>query len=134
MQTVMRIEKLTRVLAAVGGILAAGACSQQSDGAPPIGASGDSGIAGRVVAWPVCPVETGEPQCAGRPIAARIAVSGAADQTVEVGEDGLFQVTVPPGNYVLEATAEGMPCKPVDIAVPSGEIVQAEIRCDTGIR
>ena len=129
----MRIEKHVLAFAAVGGILAAGACSLQSESVPPIDTPA-SGIQGRVVAWPVCPVETGEPQCAARPIAARVVISGGANVTVETGGDGPFLVAVPPGLYLLRATTEGMLCTPLDVTVPSNGYAQAEIRCDTGIR
>jgi hypothetical protein len=89
------------------------------------------------VIWPSCPAESGQPECAPKPLAARIVLLGSAGErvsTLDAGHDGWFQVTVPPGAYVIEAEAEGMLCAPVNVTVPGHSYAHVEVRCDTGVR
>jgi hypothetical protein len=97
----------------------------------------ETGIQGRVVIWPVCPVERGTPDCAARPVAARIVISRPSGQQVaalHTRGDGHFQVAVAPGDYRIAAEVAGMLCKPVDVGVPPQGQAAVTVRCDTGIR
>jgi hypothetical protein len=103
---------------------------------PPASPSG-SGVQGRVAMWPSCPVESADPGCAPRPLAARVVVSRRSGERVATAGargDGCFEVAVSPGDYVVEAQADGVMCVPVDVTVTSDRYVQVEINCDTGVR
>jgi hypothetical protein len=105
--------------------------------APPVLAPEGTGISGRAVIWPSCPAESGQPECAPKPLAARIVVLRSAGQrvaTLDAGIDGWFQVAVAPGAYVIEAEADSMLCAPVNVTVPGYGYANVEVRCDTGIR
>jgi hypothetical protein len=104
-----------------------------------------SGIAGRVVEGPTCPVETIPPQpgCAPRPIAATLSIAPAAGtapaERVHVPGDGRFKVSLPPGTYVLRALGPASspfprPPAPVRIRVRAGRYTDVTVSYDTGIR
>lgn len=120
-------------LALVASILSA------CDGDP--GAPQDSGIRGRALLGPTCPVVTEETECLPEPYEADIRVVVAEDgepvTTVRSGKDGRFEVFLEPGSYVLEgvSTAESFPyAKPVEVTVRSGEFARATLAFDSGIR
>lgn len=105
------------------------------------GAPGDSGIRGRALLGPTCPVVTEEMQCPPEPYEADIWVlagdSAELVTTVRSGKDGRFEVRLPPGDYVLEgdATAESFPyAKPVSVTVRPQEFSRATLAFDSGIR
>ena len=111
--------------------------------APAVGA--DSGIRGRVVASPTCPVERGppDPRCAPRGLAAVVRIYRLADHhTVarfRTRDDGRFRVRLRRGRYGLNARpASGgkLPSCPqgVKATVRSGHYARVTIDCDTGIR
>jgi hypothetical protein len=123
---------------AISPLAVASGCFDTASGdAPPVPAPEGTGIRGRAVIWPSCPAESGQPECAPKPLAARIVVLLGAGQwvaTLDADNDGWFQIAVPPGAYLIEAEAEGMLCAPVDVAVPGHSYAEVEVRCDTGIR
>ena len=102
-----------------------------------------SGIEGRVVQSPTCPVETDprKPECAPRPYQATIVVWNA-DHSAQVtkfttDENGQFRVPLEQGDYEMEPQGEGrfpMPPPPFTVTVPSDQFVQLDIEYDTGIR
>jgi len=99
---------------------------------PPAG-----GVRGRVATWPSCPVESNDQPCAPRPRAARVVVyeaSGSRVATVDTGDTGQFELALAPGDYLIEAQAEGALCTPASVTVTPDRYVQVEITCDTGIR
>jgi hypothetical protein len=109
------------------------------------GRTPSSGIAGRVLAGPTCPVERvpPSPQCAPRPLAARLRIHPVGKRSpVEVvrsGPDGRFRVRLPPGNYVLRPLAEPgsafpRPPAPRDVRVHAWRFTSVTITYDTGIR
>ena len=108
-----------------------------SAGCPP------SGIEGRVLQSPICPVETDPPQpeCAPRPYQATVIV-WSADHSAQVAkftadEDGRFRVPLEPGDYSIEPQGEGrfpMPPRPFAVTVPRDQFVHLDIEYDTGIR
>jgi hypothetical protein len=99
-----------------------------------------SGIEGRVVAGPTCPVETPDEPCEDRPVAnARVKVQnsdGKISETMRSRVDGRFRVEVPPGSYEVTAEAQGLMggCEPEYADVVAERFVEVEITCDTGIR
>jgi hypothetical protein len=112
--------------------------------AAPVAGSG-TGIRGRVVAGPTCPVERipPDPKCAPRAVAARVRVYRLSTQRtvarVVTGADGRFQVRLRPGRYAVSARpASGgpLPRCPQDIraTVRAGRYTHVAVACDSGIR
>ena len=110
------------------------------------GAGGlDSGISGRIVAGPTCPVESVPPApgCAARPLRAtlRIRRVGGAGRatTVRSAADGRFRVSLAAGTYVVAALARAgatLPRPPATrrVRVRVGRYTFVTITYDTGIR
>ena len=110
---------------------------------PAAGAS--SGIRGRVIASPICPVERipPDPQCAPRGLAAIVRIYRLSDQhtvaRLRNRDDGRFRVRLRPGRYGVSArTAAGGPLPrcpgAVKARVRRGHYIGVTIDCDTGIR
>ena len=109
----------------------------------PGGDAGRTGVAGRAVAGPVCPVETvpPDPACAPRPVAgARVVVldpSGAVVAEVRTDAAGAFSFDLDPGDYTIAPDPVdglmGTPA-PVDISVLDGATTSVDLEYDTGIR
>lgn len=123
----------------IGLVLLLGACGAASGAAP------SSGIAGRVVAGPTCPVETvpPQPQCAPRPLMARLRIhplgSRLPSTMLSSTEDGRFVVHLAPAIYVVQALRQNgslypRPPAPVQVRVDSGRLTRITITYDTGIR
>jgi hypothetical protein len=102
-----------------------------------------TGVAGRAVAGPTCPVEQpGDPGCAPRPVGGTEIIIRAADGGAEVARAttdgaGFFRLDLAPGTYILEATpAEGLmgTPSPIPFTVSSGSEVLLDLGYDTGIR
>ena len=102
-----------------------------------------SGIKGTVLAGPTCPVERNppDPACADKPIATNIWISRAvAPQqviaTTQSDKRGAFQLSLPPGDYVLQAGSSGVPyprCNDTAATVGPSSYTAAAISCDTRI-
>jgi hypothetical protein len=123
----------------VGLILALGACGVAGGRAP------SSGIAGRVVAGPTCPVETVPPQprCAPRPLAVTLRIRGVGSKarsiSVRSGADGRFRVSLSPATYVvrgLPRVGSPLPRPPAahQVQVRARRFAYITITYDTGIR
>ncbi|HEV3127928.1 MAG TPA: carboxypeptidase-like regulatory domain-containing protein [Solirubrobacteraceae bacterium] len=104
-----------------------------------------SGIAGRVVAGPTCPVERvpPDPQCAPRPLAAPLRVRRAdgsgSGRVVHSSADGRFRVPLVPGRYTIVPLAPNgspfpRPPRPITLTVRAGRYSRVTITYDTGIR
>lgn len=100
-----------------------------------------SGIRGRVLAGPACPVVVEESPCPPTPIEADIRVLDVGGETeVATGRsdaEGNFRIPLEPGEYVVEVAAEAGGiggAKPVSITVPEGEFTQVTLHYDTGVR
>lgn len=102
---------------------------------------GGSGIAGRAVGGPTCPVEqVGDPACDERPLpGATVLVLDARGMEVArvlTDADGAYAVVLPPGDYVLEPQpVEGMmrTAEPIPVSITDG-VVTVDLVYDTGIR
>ncbi len=125
------------VLAAV--VVSLAACG--TAGAQPL----QSGISGRVLAGPTCPVERfpPRPQCAPRPLAASLRIrrveTSSASKLAHSGANGRFRVLLPPGVYIIHALSENgspFPRPPADsrVQVRRGHLTRVTISYDTGIR
>ena len=110
------------------------------------GESADSGtgVTGRVLLGPTCPVEVVGEECEDTP-AAEIEVTAyqpsdadpmtpgreVAAATTDAG--GEFRIDLEPGPYLVTAVA-GMSCDVVPVTVTEGEYAAVDVPCDTGIR
>ncbi len=102
-----------------------------------------SGIRGKVLLGPTCPVERNppDPNCADRPYQTTVIVIRAEDPThiflvTKSDASGIFAVSLPPGQYTLGAgEAKLLPrCDHPLVTVTQNMVASATIHCDTGIR
>jgi hypothetical protein len=98
----------------------------------------DSGIAGRVLLGPTCPVQRNGQRCV-RPYQASLTVYTAADhhrvKTFRSRRDGRFRVRLAPGRYSVEATRAGPPrSQPLVVNVHRHRFTHVTISFDSGIR
>lgn len=100
-----------------------------------------SGVDGRVLIGPICPVMRADEPCPDRPFAATIVVRDAGGRdvaTVRSGADGRFRVALPPGGYTLVPLSPnpGTPpyASPQLAAVEPGRYTFVTVRYDSGIR
>jgi hypothetical protein len=103
------------------------------------GGSADSGIEGRVLLGPQCPVVTEESPCPDEPVSAEVLVlnlDGREVARAQSGPDGRFRIALEPGTYEVQAlvTAGAMFAKPVNVTVSAGDFAQVSVLLDTGIR
>jgi hypothetical protein len=110
-------------------------------GSKTLSATLDSGIRGRVVAGPQCPVEQVGSPCPDKPVSTDLNVqdeNGGVVAVAHSGEDGRFEVGLDPGTYVLEpARTPGtgfMFGKPVSVVVRAHRFASVTVVLDTGIR
>jgi hypothetical protein len=122
-------------------ILASAACTPgPNHGA---GSSGrlTTGVIGRVLAGPTCPVERAGQSACIRPVegATIVALDSARHETGRVTSDstGAYFLPLPPGTYeiVPQAVAGLLGVAPAStVTVTTGPPVQLDLRYDTGIR
>jgi len=104
-----------------------------------------TGVAGRALFGPVCPVEhiPPDPQCAPRPGPVDVRLlrpDGTVSAQVRAGADGLFTIDVAPGRYAVDAAAaspspgRGCQATPAQVTVAAGHLTSVAVACDTGIR
>lgn len=98
-------------------------------------------ISGRVTLSPICPVERmpPDPQCAPKPYQTKVealsASSGKLIKSTQTGADGSYTLTLPFGNYTIQAAGGTMlpRCSPVAVSLKTST-TSVDISCDTGIR
>jgi len=130
---------------AAGALLLAG-CGEIPNGSPGTTTPPPSGVRGTVILGPTCPIG-GEPGASDpipclTPYVAQLVVvdgQGVAVAQVTSDADGRFEVTLPPGDYVITPTppASGdlFPiAQPLSVVVIAGEYLEIQINYDTGIR
>jgi hypothetical protein len=118
-------------------LLAAAACAREASTA-----DGSSGIVGRVLAGPTCPVQVEASPCPDRPVEALVRVLAASGEGAPVTsfrsrEDGTFRVALEPGRYLLVPKVRGtgaLTARPVAVTVRPGEFARVDVLLDTGIR
>jgi hypothetical protein len=132
---------MRRCCALVCLLLGFGACASASAG----GQAPTSGISGRVVAGPTCPVETVPPQprCAPRSLTATLRIHAVGSHApairVRSGADGRFRVRLSPATYVIRpmpVNGSPFPRPPAafTVKVHTGRFTPVTITYDTGIR
>ena len=104
-----------------------------------------SGIAGKIVEGPTCPVQSvpPQPQCAPRPLQARVRISRVAShrpaRVVRSDSTGHFTLRLTPGSYVVQGlptSRSGLPRPPAPerVRVYPGRLTRITLNYDTGIR
>lgn len=98
----------------------------------------DSGLTGRVVLGPTCPVQRTGESCE-RGYQTTMAVFTAASHrlvtTFRSGPDGRFRVGIRPGRYTLQGAHRGLPrFVPATVTVRPDRYTGLTIKFDTGIR
>jgi hypothetical protein len=114
-------------------LLALGACARAA-----VPRATDSGIEGRALLGPVCPVIRPGIDCSDKPasVEVRVLKDGQELTRFKTGSDGRFRIALAPGTYVLEPTS-GNPFpagKPSDVTVSAGAYTHVDVHLDTGIR
>ena len=125
----MRRTSIASVLVA----LALVACGASGSG------DGSSGIRGRALAGPRCPVVVEGSPCPDLPWQGTVVATAASsgdEFTVDTDADGAFRLPLAPGEYVLTIRAGSSPpfAKPQTVTVEPGNFVDVVISVDTGIR
>ena len=128
-------------VASVGlaGVVGCGSIGTVSESATPA----PSGIRGTVILGPTC--ATGESPGAYDPVpcltpyAAELVIvdrDNVLVTRVSAGADGRFEVTLPPGEYVVAPqSSDSFPsAQPLPVEVTPGEYAEIQINYDTGIR
>jgi hypothetical protein len=127
--------RLLAIAAVLTGIACAGAVAEGSS----------SGISGRVVTGPTCPVERVPPApgCAPRPLAATLRIEGVGRRnqswSVRSGHNGRFRISLPASTYTVRALPVGRspfprPPSPLRLRVHEGRFTAVTVTYDTGIR
>ena len=104
-------------------------------------AASSSGVRGQVLRGPTCPVVQEGSPCPDEPVGGievRALTDGEAVAQTTSGQDGRFELELPPGRYTLEAVVgpdgPGMFAKPVAVTVAAGAFVEVAVPVDSGIR
>lgn len=109
-------------------------------GSVPQGESAPSGVRGRVLTGPNCPVERADARCPDLPTSLRILI---LQDDVEVGSvrsdaDGRFEMDLAPGTYRLvpDLPSGGGPpsARPVTVTIEPARYARVTVYVDTGIR
>jgi hypothetical protein len=113
--------------------VAVAACGR--DGA----AGGSSGIRGRALAGPQCPVEVEGSPCPDLPWVGVVIATDAAsgkEFTAETDVEGRFELVLAPGTYEVTIKSGTMlpTAKPQTVTVEAGAFTRVVVSVDTGIR
>jgi hypothetical protein len=130
--------KLVLALALLG--LLAGPGSARAARSPESAAARiDSGVRGKVLYGPTCPVERQGEQCV-RPYDATLHIRRLLTHrlvaTVRSGDDGHFRVRLAPGRYVIEPVSKKPypHAAPLTVVVKRHRFTRVTINYDSGIR
>lgn len=103
----------------------------------------DSGIEGKVLMGPMCPVESKDRPCADKPLEAFIEIQyqdgQKYKQRIRSGRDGRFRIDLRPGKYKLTPMAPNLGApphapEPLSVTVESWKYTRVTIKYDSGIR
>lgn len=119
------------------------ACSDSGNG----GSGGNgilpykSGVSGVVTRGPMCPVVRPDGECPDALYETDVMVYRASSPQAVFAStrsdvDGKFLIHLPPGDYIVNATNQGISkiCREVSVTVGSDKVESVNISCDTGIR
>ncbi len=135
MRRTHRALLLAAIVAALAMLASVGACSRK----PVLEQLGRTGIEGIVRIGPSCPVQQAGTPCPDKPYVATVQVRDANGKVVTTfisGDDGTFQVDLPPGRYTLVPRTSGrLPhAEQRVVVVREGKRTHVEITYDSGIR
>ncbi|MGH2678780.1 MAG: hypothetical protein ACRDHB_10535 [Actinomycetota bacterium] len=126
---------MRRAIAFVSFMLLMAACAAEPAGQP------QSGLVGKVVMFPTCPVETLSSPCPRKGVQTTVAIESADGDRIEqvqTGPDGTFRVVLEPGDYLLGARPPpGQPDlvpRPASAKVLPGTFVRVTVVLDTRLR
>lgn len=99
----------------------------------------DSGVQGRVLYGPLCPVQRAGSPCPDRPYKATLRVddaNGHEVKTIATSDSGTFKIDLPPGAYVITPVLSQSPPTghPQDVTVRAHEYATITVTIDSGIR
>jgi hypothetical protein len=100
---------------------------------------GTSGIRGRALAGPQCPVEVAGSPCpavAWEGTVVAIDAESGDEFTVETDAEGRFEIALEPGRYEVTIASDSQPpfAKPQAVRVEPGAFTSVTVAVDTGIR
>lgn len=116
------------------------ACTPQASPAPPSAPPLTSGIRGIVLLGPTCAAQPAYASPCITPYATELVIlddNGNKVATVSSGDDGHFEIALPPGDYTIQPTPgpDGVPSgTPVPVTVLDDDYTDVEVDYDTGIR
>jgi hypothetical protein len=63
-------------------------------------------------------------------------IGGSTSSSATTDENGRYEMSLPPGRYMLEAQIGSMfpRCEPIEVVVNANSATRGDINCDTGIR
>jgi len=101
--------------------------------------NGASGIRGRALAGPQCPVEMAESPCPDLPWEGTVVATepdSGETFTTSTDADGRFELSLAPGTYEVTIDAASTPptAEPQTVTVEEGSFTEIEVFVDTGIR
>lgn len=127
---------MRRAPAFVSFVLLMAACADQRPAGQP-----QSGLVGRVIMFPTCPVETLSSPCPRKGVQTTVAIESADDglaRHVDTRSDGTFRVALEPGDYLLSAVpppmAPDLVPRPASAKVEPGTFVRVTVVLDTRLR
>ena len=104
-------------------------------------ASQESGVEGLVLIGPTCPAAQSGTECLDQPFEANLTILDLDGEEVAQGKsgaDGIYRISLPPGEYVLvpEQPIPDIPpfASPIEFEVEPGEYVELDILYDSGVR
>jgi hypothetical protein len=114
-----------------------GACGGLEGGGP----TAQSGIEGRVIAFPTCPVETAASPCPRKGVRTTVAIEATQGERIEhvrTRSDGTFRIPLAPGDYVLTAMPPAsdphLVPRPASAKVEPETFVRVTVVLDTRLR
>ena len=131
-----------RVLLFIAAFLMSVSCGTHAAENPTLTADPDSGVRGKTTIGPACPSQSQDRPCLDMPIDAAVTVMRPSSETViatvHSDNDGIFKLTLPPGQYHLAADLADGPriygAKVQDVTVEAGTWTRVVIRFDSGVR
>jgi hypothetical protein len=116
--------------------LAGTACADEQPAGQP-----RSGLTGRVVLFPTCPVNITESPCPRKGVQTTVAIESADGRRIEqvrTRSDGSFRVALEPGDYLLSAVpppmAPHLVPRPASAKVLPGTFARVTVVLDTRLR
>jgi hypothetical protein len=118
-------------------LLLTAACAEEGPGP---GGLLRSGLTGKVIMFPTCPVESVSSPCPRRGVQTTLAIESADGERIEhvrTSSDGTFRVALKPGDYLLSAVpppASDLVPRPASAKVEPGTFVRVTVVLDSRLR